>query len=87
LTRLAEIHCEIFDPMLRHNVLVGGTIVLLCALLLPKERWLLEKTAKGQRLIHWFGPGSAVWVLRGLIAAGMIFGGLLAAEIIRPVQW
>ena len=51
--------------MNRHHVLVGGLILVLCTLLASKDRWFLENTKKGQRLVRWFGPVSAIWVLRG----------------------
>lgn len=73
--------------MIRDNVLVGGLVIILCALVATKERWVLESSKKGQRLVRWFGPGIAVWVLRGLLAFGIVFGALLAGGIIRPIQW
>ena len=73
--------------MSRQDLLVGGVTVVCCAHLLFFGRWFLEKTKNGQRLIRWFGPEQSIWVLRGLAILGMVFGGLLAAGIIRPVQW
>lgn len=73
--------------MIQHHVLMGGLIVVLCGLVGSKERWVLENSKNGQRLVRWFGQHSAIWVLRGLVAFGMIFGALLAIGIIRPIQW
>ena len=73
--------------MTRQDVLVGLITVFCCAHLLFFGQWFLEKTKNGHRLTHWFGPDQAIWVLRGLAIMGTIFGGLLAAGIIRPVQW
>ncbi len=73
--------------MIPQHVLVGGVIIVLCAVLLARERWFLETTSKGQRLIRWFGGDLALWVLRGLILSAIAFGALLAAGIIRPIQW
>lgn len=73
--------------MIPEHIIVGGLIFALCSLLLFNENWFLKNTAKGQRLIAWFGHQNAGWVLKGLTALGMLFGALLAAKIIRPIQW
>ena len=73
--------------MIHQHVLVGSVIIALCVLLVSNEQRILERTVKGQRLIRWFGPDFAPWVFRGLMAGGIIFGGLLAAGIIRPMTW
>jgi hypothetical protein len=54
---------------------------------LTKEQWLLERSANGRRMVQWFGVANAPWVFRGLMAIGIVFGGLLALKIIRPIQW
>ena len=73
--------------MIPQYVLVGSLVIVLCMMLFVRHRWFLENSSKGQRLIRWFGPEMAPWVLRILAALGMIFGGLLATGIIRPIQW
>jgi len=73
--------------MARQDLLVGVITVFCSAHLLFFDRWFLEKTRIGQRLTGWFGPDRDIWILRGLSLVGMIFGGLLAAGIIRPVKW
>ena len=73
--------------MIHQDVLVGSMIVALCLLLAFNERTFLERTVKGQRLVRWLGRTRAAWVLRGLAAAGMIFGLLLANGVVRPIKW
>lgn len=73
--------------MIDERILIGVLIVLLCLTGLWFEHWLLMQTKKGQRLVRWFGPGRALWILRTLLVAGVVFGILLASGIIRPVQW
>lgn len=70
-----------------HHVVVGGLIVLLCSWALFKQAWILEHSEKGQGLLRRFGPQGGPWVLRLLLAVGIVFGGLLAAGIVRPIQW
>lgn len=70
-----------------HHVLVGTVIVLLCSWALFKQAWILERSHKGQGLVRRFGPQAGPWVLRTLLAVGIVFGGLLAAGIIRPIRW
>lgn len=66
---------------------MGVAIVAACLLLLFKERWFLAETAKGRRLVQWFGELQALWVLRGLLLIIAVLGSLLAAGIIRPIRW
>ena len=73
--------------MIPQHVLVGSLVIVLCLVFLFQERWILEKTAKGQRLVRWFGPAAAPWAFRGLMLFGAVFGGLLATGLIRPIQW
>jgi hypothetical protein len=73
--------------MIRQNVLVGVIVVALCVMVASRDRWVLDHTKKGKRLVDWFGPDRAIWVLRLLLFIGIVFGGLLAAGIIRPIQW
>ena len=73
--------------MIPEHVIVGGIVFALCTLLFFNGDWFLRRTAKGQRLVEWFGAEKEPWVLKGLTALGMLFGALLAARIIRPIQW
>jgi hypothetical protein len=73
--------------MTRQDLLIGSVVAAFSLLLVFNGHWFLDKTAKGQRLIRWFGPERGLWVLRGLASAGIVFGLLLANGIIRPIQW
>ena len=73
--------------MPREQILMGVAIVVVCLFGLTKCRWFLEHTNKGKRLVEWFGESRAVYVLRGLYLVGILFGTLLALNVIRPVQW
>ena len=72
---------------MRQDVLVGSVTILFCVLIAVRERWFLEATTKGQRLVRCFGPERALWVLRGLTAFGILFGASLAAGVIHPIRW
>lgn len=69
------------------NELIGGAVLLFSLLGLIKEQWFLANTRKGQRLTEWFGPARAIWVMRVIFVTGIIFGALLAASMIQPIQW
>ena len=73
--------------MISEQFLIGGTTAMLCVHGLWRQEWLLTQTRKGQLLVRWFGPHSAPWVLRTLLALGVGFGVLLAAGVINPVRW
>jgi len=73
--------------MTNERILIGTVSAALCLVGLWHHRWLLSETAKGRRLMAWFGEGRALWVLRVLLALGMVFGVLLALGVIRPVEW
>jgi hypothetical protein len=45
---------------------------------------LLERTPKGRRLVGWFGLVGGARVLRLLLAAVVVFGVLLAGDVIGP---
>jgi hypothetical protein len=71
----------------KEQIFIGVATALLCVIGLVKSRWILENTRKGARLGRWFGPRRAIWVLRGLLGLGVIFGGLLAVNVVKPLQW
>jgi hypothetical protein len=73
--------------MPNEQVLMGIFVALLCAAGLWHEQWFLANTRKGQRLVGWFGLHRAALVLRLLLGIGVLFGILLAADVIRPVRW
>lgn len=74
-------------PNITPDTAMGAGIIALCLMLWFRDRWLLERTRKGQRLVEWCGPIRAPWVLRAVLVAGITFGGLLANGVIRPIQW
>jgi hypothetical protein len=73
--------------MPREQLLIGIIIAGSCLAGLWCETWLLTGTRKGGWLVRQFGLNRARWVLRFLLFAGIIFGGLLAANVIRPLRW
>ena len=74
-------------PIISQDTAMGAGIVTLCVMLLFRERWILEQSRSGQRLVERCGPARAPWVLRAVLLAGITFGGLLANGVIQPVQW
>lgn len=73
--------------MTNERILIGAVTAALCLLGLWHHRWLLHETAKGKRLISWFGDERALWVIRALLTFGFAFGCLLALGVIRPLEW
>ena len=71
----------------KEQILIGTVVALLCSAGLWSARWFLRETPKGQWLSRRLGDERALWVLRGLFAAGIAFGLLLATDAIRPVEW
>ncbi len=69
------------------QVIVGGITAFLCLLGLINEHWFLTQTRKGQKLLAKLGEQRAKSVLRGFLIAGIVFGTLLATDIIHPVRW
>ena len=69
------------------QILIGGLTAALCALGLWSDRRLLAVSRNGQRLTEWLGEHRALWALRTLLAGGLAFGVLLAAGVVRPVEW
>ena len=69
------------------DLAMGIAIILTCLMILFREQWFLAETTKGQRLVQRFGAVRALWILRGLLLAIAILGGLLAAGIIHPARW
>ena len=73
--------------MVNSQMAMGLSIMATCLFGLWHHRWLLENTHKGQRMVRWFGEVRGLWVLRGLLVAGALFGFLLAINIIHPIHW
>lgn len=66
---------------------MGGGVALLSLIGLWQTSWLLEHTRKGAWLRERAGDSRAAWILRGLFLCAVLFGVLLALNVIRPVQW
>ena len=71
----------------KEQIFIGAATAVLSVIGLANCGWILENTRKGKRLADWLGPDRAVWVLRGLLVCAALFGGLLAANVIKPIQW
>ena len=69
------------------QTLIGGMTAALCILGLWNVEWLLEHTRKGRRLVVRFGDVGASRILKLLLLAGVLFGGLLATGVVNPVRW
>jgi hypothetical protein len=67
------------------QVLMGYAIATVCFLGVVYARWFLNNTKKGRWLLIRFGPKHGLWVLRGLLVAGIAFGVCLANNVIRPL--
>lgn len=73
--------------MLNPQLFMGGAVAVLCGAALRYDRWFLEETTKGRRLVNWLGETRAVWVCRFALAVGIAFGVALASGIVNPVAW
>jgi hypothetical protein len=73
--------------MPREQLWVGVIIACFCLAGFWYEAWLLGETRTGGWLVRRLGPDRARWAVRLLLAAGLAFGILLAANVIRPVRW
>lgn len=69
------------------QLFIGLTTSGLCAVGLVREAWFLNETKKGRRLVQLCGTRIALWVLRLLLLAGVLFGLALAAGMVNPVRW
>ncbi len=73
--------------MIRTQTAMGALIVGVCLFGLWHIAWLLENSRYGRRLVIWFGDIGGRRAMTVLLVAGAIFGVLLAADVIRPIQW
>ncbi|MCA9075047.1 MAG: hypothetical protein KDA93_08445 [Planctomycetaceae bacterium] len=69
------------------QIFIGLVTSALCGIGLYREFWFLTETNKGRWLVEKCGLTSALWILRGLLTLGVIFGLSLAMGIINPVRW
>ena len=73
--------------MIATQTAMGVLVAGLCLFALWHIGWLLENSRYGRRLVIWFGPVGGRRALVGFFVAGVVFGILLAADVIRPIQW
>ncbi len=69
------------------QIVMGVATALLCLWGIWNYRWLLVNTRKGEWLVNRFGQQKAIWLLCSLFLVGVLFGLLLAIDIIHPIQW
>ncbi len=74
-------------PSPQHQILMGVSVSCACLAGLIRQRWLLANTSKGQRLVRWCGEPTARYVWGLICVAGIVFGSLLATDVIRPMNW
>jgi hypothetical protein len=73
--------------MIRTQTAMGALIVGVCLFGLWHIAWLLENSRYGRRLEIWFGVDGGRRAMTVLLIAGAVFGVLLAADVIRPIDW
>jgi hypothetical protein len=73
--------------MIRTQTAMGCLVLGLCLFGLWHTAWLLENSRYGRRLVIWFGGRGGRRALTVLLIAGAVFGVLLAADVIRPIDW
>jgi hypothetical protein len=73
--------------MVTQQVAMGVVVAAACAVGLWNDRLLLTNSRYGRWLTRLFGPVGGLWALRVLLFLGIVFGILLAADVIRPIQW
>jgi hypothetical protein len=73
--------------MIATQTAMGVLIVGMCLVGIWHNGWLLENSRYGRRLAIWFGPIGGRRALTGLLIAGIVFGILLATDVIRPIHW
>jgi hypothetical protein len=73
--------------MTNEQILIGYTTAALCIVGLAQADWLLNHSRHGQRLIRWFGPRRAPFVLRLILLMGTVLGLLLGNDWIQPIRW
>ena len=73
--------------MIATQTAMGAMIVGLCLFGIWRRDWMLINSRYGRRLVIWFGPDGGRRALIGLLIAGIVFGILLAANVIHPIQW
>jgi hypothetical protein len=73
--------------MPQHQLLMGAAVAVLSLIAFLKTDWLLRNTSKGERLTKRFGELKARLYVRSFFFFAALLGVLLAANVIRPLQW
>ncbi|MGZ0168939.1 MAG: hypothetical protein ACKVHE_05250 [Planctomycetales bacterium] len=73
--------------MVSSQTFIGVAIAILCAVSMRYDQWFVHRTTKGQRLTGAFGEQKAVWIWRGCLLAGIVFGVCLSTGLINPMTW
>lgn len=73
--------------MPKHQILMGAATAALCAVGIWQSGWIARNTRKGQWLARRCGERRAITILRCLFILGVVFGVLLATNIIQPIAW
>jgi putative flippase GtrA len=69
------------------QIAMGVAVAVVCAFGLWRDRWLFQNTRKGRMLARWYGEIGGLRALRAFLVVGILFGILLAADVIRPIHW
>jgi hypothetical protein len=75
------------DRMPTHQIVMGAAVAALSVVAFVKTDWLLQHTRKGEWCRRRFGELKAQWFVRSFFALAVVFGVLLATNVIRPLQW
>jgi hypothetical protein len=73
--------------MIATQTAMGSLIVGLCLFGMWHNSWILVHSRYGRRLVTRFGPVGGRRALTILMFAGILFGVLLAVDVIRPMHW
>lgn len=73
--------------MPKEQMLMGLAVSALSLVAFWKTDWLLCHTRKGEWFVRRLGDRKARGIVRAFFFLATIFGALLAADVIRPVQW
>lgn len=73
--------------MPKHQIMMGVAVAVLSVVGFIKTDWLLEHTPKGQWLVRKAGRLKARVLVRSFFFFAVVFGALLATNVIRPLHW
>lgn len=69
------------------QIAIGVLTAGLCLVGIWHREWLVQETRKGRRLSNWCGKTRALWIVTILLGVGVLWGVLLALDIVHPVKW